>query len=209
MSHTGGLDERHDTLKKLLPWHMTGMLDTEDAARFESHLAECAECQTELVSERALARQVCGLSLDVERNWAGLRQRIANDDAPDRQLTAQPIMRRPYVMRWVLGGQTAAIIILALFITVPQFHRAPQYHALGAPAVMKTGNMIVVFRPDTPEIELRRILRDSGARLVDGPTATDAYVLRVTDAGRSVALAKLRAEADVVLAEPIDAGPQP
>jgi hypothetical protein len=64
----------------------------------------------------------------------------------------------------------------------------------------------VVFRPNTPERALREILRASDARLVGGPTEADAYLLQVPAAARVKALARLRREARVVLAEPVDAG---
>ena len=63
----------------------------------------------------------------------------------------------------------------------------------------------MVFRPDLRESDMRRLLKDSDARLVDGPTAANAYVLRVPEAERTDALARLRGDAAVVLAEPIDA----
>ena len=68
---------------------------------------------------------------------------------------------------------------------------------------------MVVFRPDTPEREMRRILQASGARVVDGPTATDAYLLAVPAAQAAPALARLRAERAVTLAQPLAAGARP
>ena len=65
--------------------------------------------------------------------------------------------------------------------------------------------MIVVFRPDARESDMRRLLEHSDARLVDGPTAANAYVLRIPDAERTKALSQLRNDAAVVLAEPLDA----
>ncbi|MEO6378892.1 MAG: hypothetical protein ABIO37_12770, partial [Caulobacteraceae bacterium] len=67
------------------------------------------------------------------------------------------------------------------------------------------GNLVVIFRPDVSERTIRTMLRANAARMVDGPTATDAYVLHVPAASRAVVLQKLRKAADVVLAEPIDA----
>ena len=42
------------------------------------------------------------------------------------------------------------------------------------------------------------------ARLVDGPTQADAYVLQIPAARRELALATLRARHEIVLAQPID-----
>ena len=83
------------------------------------------------------------------------------------------------------------------------------YHALGAAPAPALGNVVVIFRPDTSERELRQTLVANHARLVDGPTAADAYVLHVPAAERAGALTRLRGRADIVLAEPIDSGAAP
>jgi acyl-CoA synthetase (AMP-forming)/AMP-acid ligase II len=82
-----------------------------------------------------------------------------------------------------------------------------RYHTLAGVAALAAGNVVVIFRPDTRERELRATLEASHARVVDGPTAADAYVLRVPASQRLAALATLRARPDITLAEPIDAPP--
>jgi hypothetical protein len=55
---------------------------------------------------------------------------------------------------------------------------------------------------------MSQALQAAGARLIDGPTAADAYVLHIAPAERNRALAMLRARKDVMLAQPLDpAGP--
>ena len=61
-----------------------------------------------------------------------------------------------------------------------------------------------MFEPATTEREFRRILQRHGARVVDGPTVTDAYLLRVPDAERQRALEALRHDPAVRLAEALD-----
>ena len=65
----------------------------------------------------------------------------------------------------------------------------------------RNGSLIVVFDPATTEAELRRILREADARLVDGPTRANAYVLDVPAERRDVALRALRSERSVLLVE--------
>jgi hypothetical protein len=84
--------------------------------------------------------------------------------------------------------------------------RADRYHALSAGPAESSGDMMVIFRPETPERSLRETLRASHARLVGGPTDADAYVLSVPMAERAAALARLRAQADILVAQPIDPG---
>jgi hypothetical protein len=84
----------------------------------------------------------------------------------------------------------------------------PAYHALGSPPPAPNASVIVVFRADATVGDVRDALRASGTSIVDGPTSADAYLLRVPMNRRQQALASLRADDDVQMAEPIDrAGP--
>jgi hypothetical protein len=62
----------------------------------------------------------------------------------------------------------------------------------------------VRFKPDATEAQIRQGLKDSGARLVDGPTATDAYVVRLPREHYAAALDKLRKQPGVVLVVALD-----
>jgi hypothetical protein len=56
--------------------------------------------------------------------------------------------------------------------------------------------------------DVRSTLRIANASIVDGPTAADAYLLHVPPQQRNEALARLRADDDVQMAEPIDGARQ-
>ena len=70
---------------------------------------------------------------------------------------------------------------------------AADYRALGS-AAQPQGKLVVVFKPATTEREMRRILQANGARVVDGPTVTDAYVLALPASQANAALDRMRAE---------------
>jgi anti-sigma factor RsiW len=196
----------HRETRDLMPWLVTGRLEADEQARVEAHLATCDECAQMLTAERALASAVAELPIATGIGWAAMRDRL---DAAARQTAILP----PPPPRWRLGmkqigvvlAAQAALLAAAVSITVRTIGPAAPYHALGSAPVVTGGNVIVVFRPDLRESDMRRLLKDSDARLVDGPTAANAYVLRVPDAERADALARLRTDAAVVLAEPIDA----
>lgn len=108
---------------------------------------------------------------------------------------------------WAAAVQGAVIVGL-LALLARQEMASPQYHLLGSGA-NGAANLVVVFRPETSEHELRRIVRAHGGRVVDGPTVTDAYLVSVPPAQRPAALHSLRAEPAVTLAEDLDAGAAP
>jgi anti-sigma factor RsiW len=205
-SDQGGPNHRqsdeHRELRDLLPWYVTGQLDAAEAARVEAHLDECAECEAEIRFEERLEAEVARLPLDVEQGWARMRQRLA-EDRPGRRVARAITAHTPW-----LGWGIAAAMMLSIGVVMSPALRpaaAPDaYHTLGAAPVAAAGNVVVIFRPDTTERQIRAVLRASNARLVDGPTQADAYVLQIPAARRELALATLRARHEIVLAQPID-----
>jgi hypothetical protein len=203
-------DDPHEQAQRLLPWYANHTLDAGEAAAVEAHLAGCAECRADLEAERALALQVANLKVDAGSGWEAMRERIESRGpraARGGAIAMRPFLGRPVPLGWALAAQVAiAVAVFGLSWSPQQTASDPAYHALGAkPAAVATGNVIVIFRPDTPEAAMRDTLVHSRARLIDGPTASNAYVLRVDPQGRSAAIAALRASQHVVLAEAIDA----
>jgi len=193
--------DEHRAVQALLPWYATRRLDAEDAARVEAHLASCPKCEAELDLERALQtiQPLSDPRGDVERGLGKMRELIRS--SPQR---ARPA---PW-LRWVLGGQFAAIALLIAMLVLPRAN-VDVYRALGTPSAATVANAVVMFKPGATEQEIRAALRGSGARLVDGPTASNAYLLRVPSEGHAAAIARLRAQPAVSLAESLDARPAP
>jgi hypothetical protein len=88
---------------------------------------------------------------------------------------------------------------MAALVSLPLDEPNP-YRALGA-ADANDGDLVVTFRPETSVDEMRRILRASGTRIVDGPLATNGYLLRIENGTPAQAAAVLRAQHAVTLAE--------
>ena len=113
---------------------------------------------------------------------------------------------------------TAAIALFALMMNRGAPDGAASggaaFHALGAAApgavvagVSATeGVALVRFRPEATEADIRHALQHCGARLVDGPTVTDAWVVRLPAADYAQTLASLRAQPAVALAEALETG---
>jgi anti-sigma factor RsiW len=179
---------------------VNGTLEDSEAAKVARHLCECAECREDLEMERALAGHVRDLTGE-EPGWAALKARI--DGVRPLRPKARLFSRRIPV-GWALLAQAASIAIVASLIIVTST-RAPQlYRTLGAVPHAATGNLVVIFKPDSSEAAMRTVLTQNQARIVDGPTATDAYVLHVAPEHRLAILARLKADRGISLAEPID-----
>jgi len=201
----------HKVADALLPWFVNGTLDADEVAFVERHLSECKRCRDEVEWLRGLyAACVAGETApDASSAFRKLRLRL---EAPRKRRARAPasgrfgVGARPWT-HWIIGAQLA--LILGLGTLWLQEDRVPRYATLGAPAVASAGVLVVMFDPATPEAELRRVLHEADARVVDGPTRAKAYILDVVPAQRTKALEILRTEPAVTMVEELDAaGPR-
>jgi hypothetical protein len=205
----------HEQVQLLLPWHETGRLEPADEAFVRDHLAECPQCRAELAAERDLQSRVTSAQIDIERDWSRLAARI---EAAERRSAPPPIRladktalswRRPPRALWA-GAAIAAQLTLIVLLGFQLLFRgeAQEYRALAA-APPEAARMMISFRPDAAEAAMREALRTAGARIVDGPTATGAYVVQTPWPDRARALEALRARPEILVAESLDPGGAP
>ena len=190
----------HEQVMQLLPWYTNGTLDADETARVEAHLADCAECRAEAEADVALAREIASLDHSVEAGWTALDAKL---DAASRSSSTVTFLKRRIPVAWMIAGQAAAVV-LAIVVAVPLAVPDPTYRALGSAPANEAGNVVIVFQPEISEQDMRAALLRSDARVVDGPNASGAYVLRVPQSGRQTALERLRGMPQVMLAEAID-----
>lgn len=200
----------HEQTQRLLSWYVNGSLDAEEKTLVDAHLADCAECRAELASEEKLAREIAALPIDAEHGWSVLRDRIEASQTPHRLTEPVPFVRRKVSIGWAFATPLAAAAAVAFAIIGAQPVAQPGqiYRALGSAPTAQPGNVVLMFKPDASDRDMRAALAKADARVVDGPSAAGAYVLSVLPAKREQALTGLRASPLVVLAEPIDAGPR-
>ncbi len=206
----------HRQVQALLPWYLGTGLDAEERAEVEAHLAGCADCRAELAWERELqaacALLPAGTPGDVDRDFAQWRARLGSAPtapaAARRDLGARLAQRwraSPPWTRWALAGQCVLVASLGTALGASLWMQPAteaRFRALGEPsAAAERGNLIVRFRADATEEQMRHALRDSQARLVYGPTSTDAYLLAVPAGSEAAAVRRLRQQASVLLAE--------
>jgi hypothetical protein len=127
--------------------------------------------------------------------------------APERRARrAPPPLQAGLRHRWlhaVIAVQASIILGLGaawLHTAVP----GAAYRTLGA-ADLPVARMVVVFDPHLSEAQMRRLVRASEARIVDGPTDAGAYVLSVPAARAATVREALRAAPGVTLVENLDA----
>jgi anti-sigma factor RsiW len=205
----------HVAVQRLLPWYLTGRLDTDEHDAVETHLAQCPECRAELETERQwqLLQPGQGAQVDVEDGWARMRARLGGDVAPPpavrpampprRRGGLPPVWQRLPARAWAAPAMLSVALVVAIGWTLRPLPVVGDYHALSAP-VEAGATAVVRFRPDATEAQIRHGLKDSGARLVDGPTVSDAYVVRLPREHYAAALDKLRKQPGVALVEALE-----
>jgi len=214
--------DEHDIVQLLLPWVDGGHLSDAEAARVAAHLSACVRCQADLAWQRKLREAAAdepaptvstgGDSDGVARGWTALRERLDADAAAGRGRPARPTpttRRAPSWWggwRWLVALQSTVIVGLAALVVL-MLPRDDAYRALGAAGRASEASIVVVFRPDASELQIRQALRDSDVRLVDGPTVTGAYLLSASPARHASAIERLRRESAVLRVESLAAGP--
>lgn len=208
-------EDRHRAAALLLPWYATGRIDAADRATVERHLAECEACRTELAAERRLAGAVATIEAPGAAGWEAMAARLgatpgpawasAGASAGARGRTPVRTIFTPTRLRWLAAAQFAALLVLGADMI--RTERDGAYRALSGEAPARAGNVLAMFRADASEADLRRSLNAAGARLVDGPTSANAYVLEVPGGAGGVQMAALRTDPNVTLAEPIAQAP--
>jgi len=207
----------HVAVQRLLPWYLTGRLETAEHEAVEAHLAQCPECRAELETERQwqLLQPGHGAQPDVEDGWARMRARLGADLVPPVAAPAMPRLsprrrdrlpppwQRLPARAWAAPAMLSVALVAAIGYTLRPLPPAGDYHALSAPTE-SAATAVVRFRPDATEAQIRHSLNASGARLVDGPTVSDAYVVRLPREHYAAALAKLREEPGVALVEALE-----
>lgn len=196
------LHNAHEKAQMLLPWYANGTLEPGESAVLEAHLAECDECRAELAADRALRELYAATSAP------GQPMRPAR--MPPAKGSSWRLAER-LSSGWGKAAQLAlaAAAAVTLIVVVTPSQREGEYRLLGSDDATAQGNAIVLFSPETAERDLRAALERAGARLVDGPTASGAYIVQVPEQRRAEALAELRGLPQVVLAEPVDAAGGP
>jgi len=212
-------DSAHRAANEMLPWLVNGTLEGTDLAAVEQHVRDCPRCRRE-IDLLKLLQQDCMLAepvADATSSYNRLRARITTQrrlisvsDSLDELLGAW--RRTPALARWAIAAEFAVIAVLAVAAILPLSGSTDSiglFRTLGAPpaATAAGGTIAVVFDSTATESELRRIVRSVSARVIDGPTASNAFVLQVAVGNEDSVLSTLRAEPAVVLAEPLTEHP--
>lgn len=208
----------HDRIVELLPWLVNGTLEGAEEAEVRRHLSDCATCREQLERLEELAatvREAPHPEVDPVPALDSMRQRLEQEGeaaASGARLRSSPLVR------WVVLAQAAALF-LALGLLFVQRTATPwpptSFRTLAETptAVAAEGTRArVLFAESSTESEIRRLLHEVGARMVDGPSGMGLYTVELEVEARAPAevvglIEALRADSNVRFVELVSPGP--
>lgn len=198
----------HKVAHVLLPWLVNGTLKGDELELVQRHLDKCQDCRHEVEWLRELhaaciaGEAMPGASVAFRRLRRELEApRQGRDAIAWLRLSGE---RTRQWWPWAIAAEFAVIIVLGGLLLTSTDGPAP-YRTLGAGSARTpaTGSLVVVFDPATSAAEMQRILRSAGARIVDGPTQANAYVLEVSPGQTDRAAKAIKAERATRMIEPL------
>jgi hypothetical protein len=199
----------HAAADVLLPFYANGTLHGDELAFVEQHVRACEQCQREVDWLRMVygALAASPSLQDATRTVPDHLTELVNRGLQPNwrgRLHAGWRTAQPWT-RWLMAAQLAAIAVLGTLVATDatDTREAPGYRTLGlpSPSAQMSDAVAVMFNPGITESDLRRLLVGVGARIVDGPSSTEVYVLEIPAERTDQALSALRAEPGVRLAE--------
>lgn len=216
----------HDESWLLLPWLANGRLSGAERARLEEHVRDCGSCAHEFVQQRLM----CQALTEPERvtyapgpSFRKLMDRIdgrtARRGKPPRPAAVIPL-RFAVASAWRPPGLAwAASFLLMLgcgvFALTAYRWTQPLYATHTAATARAPDVLHIAFVPSLSIGDAGKLLREAGARVVEGPDATgifgiapvegapgEASAQDVSPEMRALA-ARLRADARVRWVEPL------
>ncbi|MFZ6708218.1 zf-HC2 domain-containing protein [Undibacterium sp. TC9W] len=208
----------HSQVQDLLPWYANNTLQADEQQLVRAHLQTCTACQDDLQWQQKLkAGEPAAITVpDVDKAFARLLPKLDVQVPAAKVNNTNNFMARLWTLftadgkapaRWgmaVMAVQTAVIVGLVAFMALPRQDDS-SYRVLGN-GERSSGNIVVVFKPETTVKDIQRIMSINDARIIDGPTVTNAYLLNVDDARLEQSIRELRSEAGIELVESLGSG---
>jgi len=210
----------HSQVQDLLPWYVNNTLQEDEHQLVHAHAKTCAACQADLqlLLKMQVAEPASGTVPDLDRALARLLPKLDAQEPANKPKDSNFHARFLNIFQgmfktgknslpWgmaIMAAQMAIIIGLIAHIAYPG-QDDNSYRVLGS-GERSSGNIVVVFKPETTVKDIQRIMSMNDARIIDGPTVTNAYLLNVDEARLTQSIKELRSEAGIELVESLGSG---
>jgi hypothetical protein len=195
---------------------VNGTLEAASRRAVDDYLHAHPRAIAELELHRAMREQVRMEPPPIPAEL-GLDRTLARIAAERPAAPRPPASPRARWRQWLAGrGPTpalatlgAVVLIQGAIVALLLAERGDRYvETRGGVATANVAIIQVLFRPETPERELRAAIARAGGRIVDGPSDLGFFFVGIPPDRQEAALASLRAESSVADAQ-IAAGRRP
>ncbi|MGR9106976.1 MAG: zf-HC2 domain-containing protein [Gammaproteobacteria bacterium] len=222
--------EKHQEIRRLLPWYVNGTLEKSETERIESHLDACHGCREEVLDLKKIASFVShadSLASAEQPSFSALERRI-REVQPGARVDPKKIFFLPLLLKKNRGEGTsrsalfarAAVVFIAVGLAVIADFRAfapiqvNPFHTLSSSKRVASGadQIRLVFAAGVKRDQIVRIVASVHGEIVRGPDTVGVYIVRIdadTIARRDLGkvLETLRANKQIVFAEPALSAP--
>jgi len=207
--HTNISDSYHPTAI-LLPFYLNGTLSDQERHEVETHLVDCQDCQQELEMMQGLHTEVKAyytqlpqpspnvfsrVRAQIEQEAAverGASIRVKEDSTLTLGAHLQELLQSVFSTQWapalamsIIVGQTGLLMWTMSSGPIGTYGPAvgPVIERSVPPATLQMvhSNIEIAFREQASEKEIREIIRNHNARIVDGPTMDGRYTIEVSE----------------------------
>ena len=216
----------------LIPWIVNGSAPESELLAVQGHLEQCTDCRQELEFQRQLRAAMAAQSsseIDIDDSWQRLRSRL--EPAARAEASVRSGQRRSRsagkaggrsAMPWLVAAMVVQAIGLGALgaawwshVTTPESapaSTASVYRTLSAPeAMVQAATIRVVFAPQITVAQVQAMLAAARLQVRSGPSDVGVWTLGPAEdsnrAATEVALAELRARAEVRFAEALAGAP--
>lgn len=182
------MNDHHDNIEALLPWHVNGTLSLEEGEATQGHVANCVTCrgQLNLLGEVAwVVEQAVAPHFDTDLALARARKALHLDRKARKRRGLATLALSSRAIRWVLVAQAAALAVAATLLISQRLHvpsSPDEFHGLSTPARSVSTSrprVRILFSEGATEGQIRTMLHEIGGRIVDGPTAIGLYTIEL------------------------------
>lgn len=220
----------HETITLLLPWQVNGRLSEDESRRVESHLQNCQACREQVLQLQTLKQHVVSetpawqpsaqhfsqLMANVERLEQASKQNTYQTKPGAAQKTWRELLnsflQMPAALRWTMALESVALVVLVALLSAPAkiwlastdnpyqtlSDDTPQHSAAGASVRIR-----LLFQDQLTAAEITKLLKRAGLSIHDGPSELGFYFIETPQNRAEQALAILRGDPGVRLAEAV------
>jgi len=182
-----------DKLRELIPFYLNNRLSEKERKEFEKALDQYPELKLEFKEFSEIKEIYKEIEKEIPPPSSVLYQRVLKNIQPQIKLSLIP-EKKSYLeqirefLKWVLGSPRVSwgivavqfAIILVLFITLPKgdgFITSSSREPLPGEGI----KINVIFDKGSTEQEIRKVLNEVGARIVEGPSTEGLYIIKVKE----------------------------